>query len=341
MFWGVSKTKAYRLFEPLLGGIGVILMFHRVLPEGRMSRFAMNRSIEVTSDTLEKVVNLFKRLEFDFVGLEECRKRILEEKKGKRRCVVFTFDDGYRDNYECAYPVLRKHEIPFVLYVASNFPNRKMATWWYALEDLIISRKNVSFHHNEREYNFPCKTVDEMHAAFAAIHHMILLSESKAVHHQLMEDVFHDWDGDLCNCSGALPMNWEHVVEMSHDELVEIGAHTKSHAPLTCQSDADSRFEILQSKKDLEAKIGKPVMHFAYPYGMHGKRERDTVKELGFSTATTTWPGNLHQTHAACLNSLPRVAITDDFLKGDYLNLMISGFRPFVENSFSKAMRFR
>ena len=135
-------------------------------------------------------------------------------------------------------------------------------------------------------------------------------------------------------------MNWEHIVEMSRDELVEIGAHTMSHIPLTCQSDEDVRREIEQSKKDLEGKIGASVMHFAYPYGMHGRREREIVKKLGFSTATTAWPGNLHHAHEACFNSLPRVAITDDLPKGDYLNLMISGVRPFVENSFSKVMRF-
>ena len=76
MFWGVSKTKAYRLLEPVLGGVGIILMLHRVLPEDRRSRFAMNRNIEISPATLEKVIDLFKRLEFDFVGLDECRKRI-------------------------------------------------------------------------------------------------------------------------------------------------------------------------------------------------------------------------------------------------------------------------
>ena len=135
-------------------------------------------------------------------------------------------------------------------------------------------------------------------------------------------------------------MSWEQIVELSKDELVEIGAHTMSHAPLTCQSEGDSRREIQQSKEYLEGKIDLPVLHFAYPYGMHGKKDREIVKESGFLTATTTWPGNLHHAHRHFLETLPRVAITDDVLRGDYLNLMISGVRPFVDNSFAKVMRF-
>ena len=337
-FWSVSRSRTYRLLEPLLGGVGIILMLHRVLPEARRSRFAMNRNIEISSDTLEKVIDLFKRAEFDFVSLDECRKRILG-KRVERRCVTFTFDDGYLDNYEHAYPILRRKEVPFTIYVASSFPNRQMPTWWYALEQLILAKDDVSFHHNKRKYAFPCGTVDQMHATFASIHHMILLAESRTVYQRLIEEVFSDWDGDAYNCPGALPMRWEHIIELSKDELVEIGAHTMSHAPLTCQSERDARSEIQQSKEDLEERTGLPVLHFAYPYGMQVKRDREIVNESGFLTATTTWPGNLHHAHKNSLERLPRIAITDEALDGDYLDLMISGVRPFVDNSFSKVMR--
>ena len=302
------------------------------------SRFALNRNIEIDAHTLERLLDLFQKANFDFVGLGECRDRILG-KKAERRCVVITFDDGYLDNYEHAYPILAERRIPFAVYLASKFPERQMPTWWYALEDMVLAKDEISFRHDGTDHTFPCLSATDMEATFSKLHHLVMSAEDRETYDRLLELLFIDWDGEICSCKQALPMSWEQVAELAQDDLVEIGAHTMSHAPLTCQSDLDSRNEILQSKLDLEARIGSPVIHFAYPYGMHGGREREIVG-AGFQTAVTTWPGNLHHAHASSLEALPRIAITDDTFKGDYLSLMTSGVRPFVENSFSKVMHF-
>ena len=154
LFWSIAKTNVHRLLDPLLGGVGVILMLHRVLPHVQRSRFASNRNIEIDTHTLERLLDLFQKADFDFVGLGECRARILG-KKAERRCVVITFDDGYLDNYEHAYPILAERRIPFAVYLASKFPERQMPTWWYALEDLVLAKDEISFCHEGIDHTFP------------------------------------------------------------------------------------------------------------------------------------------------------------------------------------------
>ncbi len=79
------------------------------------------------------------------------------------------------------------------------------------------------------------------------------------------------------------------------DPLVTIGAHTLSHCNLAkCTSEA-AEHEIAASRGNIEAKLNRPVMHFAYPYGDKGAataRDFAIVRQLGFKTAVTTRPGN-------------------------------------------------
>ena len=63
--------------------------------------------------------------------------RRLTERDFRRRFVCLTFDDGYRDLMQWAYPVLRKHNVPFALYVPTSFPDRIGELWWLALERVI------------------------------------------------------------------------------------------------------------------------------------------------------------------------------------------------------------
>ena len=62
-------------------------------------------------------------------------RRLREE--DERRFVCFTFDDGYRDNLEYAYPLFRRRGIPLTLYVPTDFPDGDGELWWIALEEVV------------------------------------------------------------------------------------------------------------------------------------------------------------------------------------------------------------
>ncbi|MGA2480766.1 MAG: polysaccharide deacetylase family protein [Spirochaetia bacterium] len=91
-------------------------------------------------------------------------------------------------------------------------------------------------------------------------------------------------------------MTWDEVREISAAGM-QIGCHTWTHPFLTrVKDDQALKKEILGAKQRIEAEIGKPVTSIAYPFGQYDQRVVDAVKEAGFTSARSTWPGVVHST---------------------------------------------
>ena len=111
---------AHVALRPLFQGVGAILTLHHVRPP-RRGAFQPNRLLEVTPDYLNSVIRRLKRSHLDIVSLDEMYRRLVQ-RDFKRRLVCITFDDGYRDLLQYAWPILKKNKVPFALYVPTGFP---------------------------------------------------------------------------------------------------------------------------------------------------------------------------------------------------------------------------
>src|SRR4029079_13748519 len=129
--------------RPFLSGVGAILTFHHIRPE-RPGAFQPNHLLEVTPGFLDAVVTTLRRRRIDIVSLDEMRRRLVEA-DFSRRFVALTFDDGYRDNLDHAWPILKRHEAPFAVYVPSAFADGTGELWWLALEQAIAQSDRVEF----------------------------------------------------------------------------------------------------------------------------------------------------------------------------------------------------
>jgi peptidoglycan/xylan/chitin deacetylase (PgdA/CDA1 family) len=104
-------------------------------------------------------------------------------------------------------------------------------------------------------------------------------------------------------------------------------------------SEATARTEIEASRDVITAALGKPVGHFAYPYGgpdLVGKREFRIAAELGYKTAVTTRPGVLFPEHAAHLTALPRLSLNGEYQQARYLKVLMSGTATALFNGFRR-----
>ena len=127
---------------PLTRGIGAIFMLHHVRPELPGS-FEPNRILKVTPKFLEEVISQVRASGFQIVSLDEAHFRLIEGDYGKP-FVCFTFDDGYRDNLEYAYPIFKRHNLPFAIYVPTDYADGHGDLWWLALEKVIVNVKALS-----------------------------------------------------------------------------------------------------------------------------------------------------------------------------------------------------
>jgi peptidoglycan/xylan/chitin deacetylase (PgdA/CDA1 family) len=315
----LTSLRGYYIFRPFYSGVGTILLFHRVIPQEKQSVF--NKYLEVSPDYLDSCINYFKENEYDIISLDDLYLRLTENRFDKR-FVCFTFDDGYIDNYIYAYPLFKKYNIPFAIYITTNMVNRKLRAHSYILEDIILQNDDIELTLNKIDYYFPCKSKGEKMEAY--LHIGSLGKSNYSIFTELSERYEYNWH----HKNDTMFMTWDHLLAMGENPLVTLGAHTVNHFELSKLSFTDALNEILLSKAEIEQKCGSDVYHFAYPYGSfdsYGEREIDILKKASFKTATTTNIGNLSPQHRDSLFELPRNNVDGNLNKIEYLNLITSG----------------
>ena len=126
------------LLRPLMGGVGSILVFHRLVPEPPTASFGPSRSLSITADGFRALIDYLRKLRIEIVPLDEVLRR-LESGHAGRRFTCLTFDDGYRDNYELVYPICKELDAPFTVYVTTDLIEGRLLLWWYGLEATVAS----------------------------------------------------------------------------------------------------------------------------------------------------------------------------------------------------------
>jgi peptidoglycan/xylan/chitin deacetylase (PgdA/CDA1 family) len=121
------NRKAFKIFHPIEGEI---LMFHRVLTERSPIEDKINYDLEITPDYLEQIILKYKREGFRFASINEVYDQMKRKKHISQPFACFTFDDGFVDNYLLAYPIFKKYNCPFTIYVTSGFVDEKEKIWW-------------------------------------------------------------------------------------------------------------------------------------------------------------------------------------------------------------------
>lgn len=100
-------------------------------------------------------------------------------------------------------------------------------------------------------------------------------------------------------------LTWDELIAM-HNAGMEIGSHTINHYDLTALAPLEARRQIVQSKAELEQRLGFPVKDFAYPSGRYNQAIEQQVRAAGYqSAATTRWDNDYRDVFA-----LPRRRIS-------------------------------
>tara|TARA_Y100001934_G_C12382563_1_gene793325 strand:+ start:76 stop:1026 length:951 start_codon:yes stop_codon:yes gene_type:complete len=316
-------------------------MFHRVCPKSSLPRVKGNSGLEVTPEYLEQTILFLRKKNYEIVSLNQAV-QILKGHYIKKKFVVFTFDDGYVDNYLHAYPIFKKHSAPFVIYITTHLPDGKAILWWYLLEDLIVKENEIKFRLNGNEHQYPCTNPLEKDWAYHQIHQLILNGPSDQMI-QRIQQIFTNYPIDLTRKTLELSLSWEQIREMSLDPLVEIGAHTINHQALNTLPESVVQEQMEGSRKKIESEIGQRVDHFCYPFGTHnevGEREFRIAKKCGFKTSTTTRPANIFPEHKDLLEQLPRITVNQKRDNGniEFLSLWLNGALPCLVNKFKRVV---
>jgi peptidoglycan/xylan/chitin deacetylase (PgdA/CDA1 family) len=263
----------YKFFNR--SNFGVIVTLHSVTKTAsEQSRF--NSFIEISVSKLEEVISCFRTLGVRFVSLSELSTIIALGKKPRHPVVHFSFDDGYKDNFTLAFPLLKNNQIPFSVFVTSDFISRKKPfTWWYILEDLIIRNEPIfleKYGLSITSEDYSEKGPDEI---FKEVRTLIL---------NYFEKDFKYFEEHLSALSrrSSIPemMNWDDINEMLSWELFDLGIHSKTHPRFSNLSTEQKEEEIASCRREIRQKTGVLSKYFAFPYG--------SLEDIGDVNETTS-----------------------------------------------------
>jgi peptidoglycan/xylan/chitin deacetylase (PgdA/CDA1 family) len=327
---GLYHTGAHRLLAPYTQGVGLIFTLHHVRPEPEEPRaFAPNRILEVTPEFLDAVLDQVQEADLDVVSLDEAVQRL---KQGDgRRFACFTFDDGYRDNLQYAYPLFKRRSLPLTLYVPSDYPGGHGELWWVALEEIVARASEIELCRNGALLKLPAATDSEKTRAFEEIYWWLRLVD-EATQRRIVRVLADRYGVDMAADCARLVMSWDELRSLAADPLVTIGAHTKGHFAIAKLSEERALDEMRGGVDRIERELGVRPVHFAFPYGdpaSAGPRDFALARQAGFTTAVTTRKGMLFPEHRRHLTALPRVSLNGEYQSLTYTALYLSG-APFA-----------
>jgi peptidoglycan/xylan/chitin deacetylase (PgdA/CDA1 family) len=328
---------AYMAMRPFVAGVGAILTLHHVRPP-RPERFQPNRLLEVTPQFLDSVVQYLHATHIDLVSLDEMRRRIFES-DFRRRFVCITIDDGYRDTLQWAYPILKRHAVPFTLYIPTSFPDRLGELWWLAIEAVVARSSRITLLVGDREQSIDCVSVADKRHAFDQLYDWARRFGSEDALRRAVRDLTARHAVDIMSFCEELCMGWDELATLAADPLVTIGAHTVNHVMLAKVPEKAARSEVEMSRTVIEAALGVRPEHLSYPVGDRtsaGPREFRIAADLGFKTAVTTRPGVLFAEHRAHMMALPRISLNGEHQQLRYVQVLLSGAATAVAGGFRR-----
>lgn len=260
-----------------------VLTYHRIAGLDRQRAFAPEL-ISATPRDFETQINALARL-YRFISLDE----LLEIRRGQRslegRSLLITFDEGYRDFAQHAWPVLRPLGVPTTLFVATAYPDSGAAFWWDELDHAIAttSRRDAIRTHAGL---FPLKRARDRAATLRAVHVLTReLPHADAM--ALVQQVVHELDTPPL---GSDVLGWDELRALARDG-VTVAPHTRTHPRLSRLKPSMVLDELVRSQEDLRREIGHAPPVLAYPVGDTDDSVAGAAAAAGYEIAFTTRRG--------------------------------------------------
>jgi peptidoglycan/xylan/chitin deacetylase (PgdA/CDA1 family) len=279
-----------------------ILGYHRVLDDDESS-FPFDE--EVISATTEGFFRQMKfvRDNFEVVSFRDLGICEEQQRPWPKRGVIITFDDGYRDNYTNAFPILKELCLTATIFLTAGHIGSRELFWW----DLVA----YCIKHSARaSINIPPIAPQPMRltsgdARNAAIKNILRWLKV------IPESCKRTFVSQLAELTGVSPpdletepmhLNWAEVSEMA-DFGFEFGSHTMTHPILTNVSEEQLVTEIAHAKTMIEQRLKREIIVFSYPVGRSDERVQTAVRNQGFQFAVA------YQDNAAYEGSFERYAL--------------------------------
>lgn len=292
-------------------------------------------------DTFRQQLGLLKS-HYSIVSLEQVldaldRKTILPS-----NAALITFDDGYKNNFEVAFPLLKEMEIPATIFLTVDRIGSDNPLWVDEIY-LLLHADNCSGNDlpfvNElasdlfttgRTWESYCVTVEALKRCGKDSRESYLNKLRKVA--VIKDDSKYE---DFCL------LGWDDVIRMRDSGLISFGVHTATHRILTDLNKDEWELEIHAPRKKLEKFLGTHVRTFCFPNGRPDIDFREDhiayLRSCGYSCSFTTKADLFSFNECDCMQ-VSRIPSGNDITSNFcFFRLNCSGFIPFSRNLISRS----
>jgi peptidoglycan/xylan/chitin deacetylase (PgdA/CDA1 family) len=286
-----------------LGNIPLVIGYHRVVDDFASSAQTSIPSLLISRQMLEQHLDWIGR-RFRFVTLDEVGSRLESGNGFGPPAAAITFDDGYRDFYDLAFPLLQKKGIPAAVFVVTDLVSTKRAQVHDKLYSLLAQRGGCAIPKHWDGISVPeVASLTPYQATrvliealpLTAVEHVISILEEAASIPESISDSYRS-------------LTWEMLDGIQRAGMI-VGSHTKTHTLLPNESERRVRDEVAGSRQAIEKKLGVEVKHFTYPSGLFTTTSVSAVAAAGYRFGYT---GCTHRDPRHPLLTIPRAILWEN-----------------------------
>jgi L-malate glycosyltransferase len=288
-----------------------IFAFHRVLPEGA-GRYA--RDMITTSGVFATFLDWISD-HYQAIPLADLVRLHHHYTQGGKPFCALTFDDGWRDNFLHAFPILRERQLPATVFLCVRFVGTNRQFWqerlWLGLRS-FGSTEELCEAVDRVVCSLPwCRRITPDRLRFGHVRRLLL--ERPSAEAEEFVDRLGQVGGHSGKSSAPAFLSWDDIRVMQEGG-VTFGSHTLNHTLLDRADPATAWREIAGSRQELAERLGSPPESIAYPWGATGLHTVSQVKAAGYEVGLTTEFRLVDDSSNQLL--LPRLLISDSSVCG-------------------------
>ena len=285
----------------------VVLMYHRIA-EPEMDPW----QLAVSKQNFREHLNILTSYG-NVISTEELIDNILNNNLNSD-CFCITSDDGYKDNFINALPLIEEFAFPATFFITSGSIGSGKPFWWDQMTDIFLVTKKLpqqlDITINEKRFNYILENdgkINDQHIKRHSLWHwpqtpptqrckiyIELWMHLRDLPFNKIDEAVEkliSWSGvQSINDSGNFPMSLQELSKMAESKFVVTGIHTETHTALGSLPKRLQEYEVNTCRKYLENKLGNDHLSIAFPYGNYNSDTLDIVKQNGLKGAFTTNP---------------------------------------------------
>ena len=330
----VGRCALARPLARVFGGRAAILAYHRVIDARHQDADMIELGMHLTREAFAQHLELLGR-RFRVVPLAELVRNRREGEPIPWGTVVITFDDGWLDTYEVAYPLLRSAGLPATVFLPTNLIGRKHRFWFSRVAEasrIIWDRRGemealIRRAGTPSDAMFVAELLANRPSRAEWFHKTLSICRALGPGRREAVADFLERITETTFEDRAEMIDWDQARTMARD-VFEIGSHTAEHMRLASVDGQTVRRELEESRRVIAEEIGVSPFSLCYPHGDFDEQCRLAAEQSGYACALTGHPGFADD--PTDLYALPRFTMHQTVAaNADGLELFLSGLGQF------------